>query len=135
MDEIDHNVTLINDLDRENPIVRTFTRFESNVNELLNELKLANVELATHLVKANPQINNDESYKTDKKFVNEQLFSACKAIDDYTELLNSKGIPYPPNVKPEASSGDLAAILNNLVTSQDKNALAQNNFMTTLDKN
>ena len=132
LDEIDRNVTLIKDLDRENPIARTFTRFESNVNELLNKLKLANVELATHLVKANPQINNDESYKTDKKIVNEQLFSACNAMDDYIELLNSKGIPYPPDVKPVTSSTDLATILNNLVTSHDKNAAAHADLSKTL---
>ena len=132
LDEIDRNVTLINDLDRENPIVRTFTRFEYNVNKSLDELKLANVELDTHLVKSNPDINNDESYKIDQKIVREQVFSACKAIDDYTELLNSKNIPYPPDVKPVTSSGELAAILNNLVISQDKNAAAHADLSKTL---
>ena len=126
--EINSNVTLIKELDRENPIVRPFIRFESNINDLLNDLKLANVELTTHLVKANAQIHNDESFITDKKLVNEQVFSACKAIDEYTQLLNSKGIQYPPDVKPVTSSGDLAAVLTTLdknittlVASQNKN--------------
>ena len=44
--EIDLNVNLIKDLDQDNPIARTFNRLESNVNELLDQLKLANVELA-----------------------------------------------------------------------------------------
>ena len=87
-------------------------------------MKLVNVELINHLENANPLIHNDESYKIDQKSVNEQVFSACKAIDEYTQLLNSKGIQYPPDVKPVTSSGDLAAILNTLVASQDKNAVA-----------
>ena len=87
------------------------------------------------LDKANPDIDNDESYKADQKLVREQQFLLFKVIDEYTELLHSKKIPYPPDVKPVTSSGDLAAILNNLVASQDKNALAQDKIITTLDKN
>ena len=141
LNEIKRNVSLIKELDQENPIARTFNRVETNVNESLNKLKLANIDLDTYLVKSNPDIYNDESYKIDQKSVNEQFFEACNTMDDYIKLLNSKGTTYPPDVKPECS-GDLAAILtsqdkilNTLVTSQDKNAVAQNKLMTTLDKN
>ena len=133
--EIGRNVLLIKDLDQENPNSRTFNRLESNANKSLEELKLGNRELNIQLHKANPDIDNDESYKADQKLVREQQFSLFKVIDEYTELLHSKKIPYPPDVKPVTSSGDLAAILNNLVASQDKNALAQDKIMTTLDKN
>ena len=137
--EINTNVTLIKELDQENPIVRTFTRLESNVNDLLNDFKLANLELSTHLAKANPQIHNEESYMADTILVKDQLFSAFKAMEDYIQLLNSKGITYPPEVKPTSSSPDLAAILTSqgkiltaLVASQDKNAAAQADLSKTL---
>ena len=97
---------MIKELDQENPNSRTFNRLELKNKELLDDLKLANVELNTHLLKANPQIDNDESYKSDQKLIRDQLFLSFSVIDDYTELLNSKGIPYPPEVKPVTSLGD-----------------------------
>ena len=119
---------MIKDLDRENPIARIFTRFETNVNESLIKLKSANFDLNTNLTKSNPDIDNDESYKIDQKSIRDQVFLACNTMDDYIQLLNSKGIPYPPDVKPVSSSGDMAAILTSqdriltaLVASQDKN--------------
>ena len=137
--EINLNVTLIKDLDRDSPIAMTFTRFETNVNESLIKLKSANFDLNTNLTKSNPDIDNDASYKSDQKSIRDQVFLACNTVEDYIELLNSKGIPYPPDVKPESSSGDLAAILtsqekilNNLVTSQDKNAAAHADLSKTL---
>ena len=63
LDEIGRNVLLIKELDRENPNSRTFHRLESDANKLLDELKLADRELFIKLVKANPDINNDEFYK------------------------------------------------------------------------
>ena len=53
-------------------------------------------------------------------------------IDKYTQLLHSKGIQYPPDVKPDISSGDLAASLYNLVENLDKNMTA---VVTKQDKN
>ena len=56
-------------------------------------------------------------------------------MDDYIELLHSKGITYP-DVKPVTNSGDLAAILNNLVASQEKNvADLSKNLVASQDKN
>ena len=54
-------------------------------------------------------------------------FSLFNAIEDYIQLLHSKGISYPSEVKPVTSSGDLSASLSNLVESQNK-------IITTLDK-
>ena len=99
LSELDLNVNLIKDLDQDSPNARTFNKLESNVDKLLEQLKSANLELATHLAKANPQINNEESYITDQKLVKEQLFSAFKATEDYIALLNSKDITYPPRRK------------------------------------
>ena len=128
LSEIGQNILMIKELDQENPNSRTFNRLELKNKELLDDLKLANVELNTHLLKANPQIDNDESYKSDQKLIRDQLFLSFSVIDDYTELLNSKGISCPLDVKPESSSGDLAAVLTTLdknltalVASQDKN--------------
>ena len=98
--EISQNVLLIKDLDQENPNSRTFNRLESNANKSIDELKLANRELNIQLHKANPDIDNDESYKADQKLVREQQFLLFKVIDEYTELLHSKKIPYPPDVNP-----------------------------------
>ena len=142
LNEISQNVLSIKELDQENPNSMTFNRLESNANKSLDELKLAIQELYILLDKANPDIVNDESYIADQKLVREQQFSLFNVIDEYIQLLYSKEIPYPPEVKPVTSSGDLAAILNNLVASQnslvasqDKNAVAQDKIMTTLDKN
>ena len=128
LEEISRNVNLIKDLDQENPNGRTFNRLESNANKSIDELKLASRELDMLLIRANLNFNDDESYKADQKLVRKQQFLLFDEIDKYTQLLHSKDIPYPPDVKPVTSSGDLAASLNNLVESQ-------NRIMTTLDKN
>ena len=133
--DITDKVQMINDLDKLSPKSRIFSRYETDANESLSELKAAIEDLYILLHKANPDIDNDESYKADLKLVSEQQLLLYKVMDDYIELLHSKGITYPPDIKPVSSSGDLAAILNNLVASQDKNAVAQDKIMTTLDKN
>ena len=65
--ELSQNVLLIKELDQENPNSRTFNRLESNANKLLDELKLVNGELDIQLIKANPDINNDDSHKIGSK--------------------------------------------------------------------
>ena len=56
------------------------------------------------------------------------------AISDYTEFLNNKGLKYPPDIKPVDTKGDLDKILAALVSSQDKQVLAQNKCMDKLVK-
>ena len=82
LEEISRNVLLIKDLDQANPNSRTFNRLESNANKSLDELKLANRELEIRLHKVNPDINNDESYIADQKFVRKQQFSLIIVIED-----------------------------------------------------
>ena len=108
---------MINDLDKLSPKSRIFSRYETDANESLSELKAAIEDLYILLHKANPDIDNDEFYKADLKLVREQQFLLFKVIDDYIELLQSKSIPYPPDVKPVTGSGNLAALL----ASQEKN--------------
>ena len=145
LDQLKQNELLIKDLDQDTPNARTFTRLESNANKALEEWKVADRDLSIQLLNANPDIKNDKSYMADQKLARDQQFSLINVIDDYIELLNSKGILYPPD-KPESSSGDLAAvlttldksavaqekILNTLVASQDKNAAAQADLSKTL---
>ena len=135
IDEISQKILSIKALDQENPSSGTFNRLETNANKSLEELKVANRDLEIQLYNINPNINDDESYIADKNLVRDKEFSLFNAMEDYIKLLHSKEISYPPEAKPVTSSGDLAAILNNLVASQDKNALAQDKIITTLDKN
>ena len=65
-----------------------------------------------------------------------------EAIEKYIQLLHSKGISYPPEVKPVTGSADLSDVLNNIVASQNslaasqnKNAITQDRIFPTLDKN
>ena len=149
LDEIYKNVLSIEKLDQETPNVRTFDRLETNANKSLEELKLAKRELYILLEQANHDIKDDEEYIADQKLVLDNEFALLNAIEDYIQLLHSKEIVYPPEVKPEIGLCDLSAILSNLVTSQnklaeaqdknaqaqDKNAQAQDKMINTLDKN
>ena len=126
LEEISRNVLSIKDLDRVNLNSRTFNRLESFASKSLEELRLANRELDVLLMKANPNVIDDKSYKSDQKMVRERQFSLLDEIDKYTQLLHSKSIPYPPDVKPETSSGDLAASLSKLIESQNNLVESQN---------
>ena len=94
------------------------------------------------LEQANHNIKDDEEYIADKTRIIDKEFSLINAIENHITLLNSKGIKYPPEDKPETLPANLSDILNNLVTSQnniaqaqDKNAQAQDKMINTLDKN
>ena len=66
------------------------------------------------------------------KYDRGQHFSLCNAIADYTNFLNDKGITYPPEIKPADMSGDLAALVTNLLEAQDKK---QDKLLNTLVAN
>ena len=123
--DISQKVLLIQELDQEKPNSRTFGRLESNANKSLDELKLAIRDLDILLTKENSDISNDKSYIADQITVRTQEFSLINVIEDYIQLLHSKEISYLPEVKPVTSSGDLSAILNNLVASQNNLAASQ----------
>ena len=132
--DIGHNLKTIKDLDEENPNARVFSRVESDAEKSFDVLKAASKELNRLLFDANPDIENDESYLADLKAQRAQHIELCNAIDDYIEILNIKGIKYPSDAKPVVTSGDLDNILATLVSSQDKQVLAQNKCMDKLVK-
>ena len=57
--ELSRKALSIDELDKETPNVRTFTRLESNANKSLEELKVANRELDILLYKTNPDFRNE----------------------------------------------------------------------------
>ena len=123
--ELDNIRKAIGDLDRDSPNARTFCRIESSATESLEELKGATSELDYFLFKANPDITSDEDYEADKKFNRNCQFKLYNAIDNYTDLLKEKEIPYPPDKAqvPAPNPGDLADVLAQLVKCQtDSNA-------------
>ena len=107
-------------LDQETPNARTFERLETKATKSLEELKLAKRELYILLEQANHDIKDDEEYIADQKLGLDNEFALLNAIEDYIQLLNSKGIKYPPEVKPETLPANLSVILNNLVASKPK---------------
>ena len=117
--ELSRKALSIDELDKVTPNVRTFERLETNANNSLDELKIINTELDLLLVNENPDISNDESYIADQKQLRKQEFLLFNAIENYIQLLNSKGIEYPPEVKPVTGSVDLSDILKNLIAPQN----------------
>ena len=109
--DVDDNCKLINDLNVETPNLRVFSMYEANAKSFLETLKAASKDLDILVLKANPQMADDEIYKSDRKSARDHIFKLCNAIGDYTQVLNDKGITYPPEVKPADSSGDFAALI------------------------
>ena len=96
--EINNKALSIDELDKENPNVRTFERLETNANKSLEKLKLASSELNIILENENPDIANEESYIADQKQLRKQEFLLFNAIENYIGLLHSKSIEYPPKL-------------------------------------
>ena len=117
LNDMYEKVLSIERLDRVTPNVRTFERQEVSANKSLEELKLIKRELYILLEDANQDIKDDEGYIADQKLVIDNEFALINAIEDYVQLLHSKGIEYPPEVKPVTGSIDLSDILNNLIAS------------------
>merc|ERR1712240_977814 len=83
------------------------------------------------LYKGNPDVKADDEYVADKKLTRDAEFKLFNAIDEYIDILTTKGIKYPPvmgNVPP-ASPTDLSHILAQLVQCQTDNAKATSNQM------
>ena len=94
LNDIYEKVLSIERLDKETPNVKTFQRLETNATKCLEELKLAKRELYITLEQANHDIKDDEEYIADQKLVIDNEFALINAIEDYVQLLNSKGIKY-----------------------------------------
>ena len=142
LNDMYEKVLSIERLDRVTPNVRTFERQEVSANKSLEELKLIKRELYILLEDANQDIKDDQEYIADQKLVIDNEFALINAIDEYVQLLHSKDIEYPPEVKPVTGSVDLSDVLNNLIASQNslaasqnKNAITQDRILSTLDKN
>ena len=84
--ELNRKVLNIDELDKETPNVRTFSRLETNANKSLDELKLINSELDILLANENHDISNDESYIADQKQLRKQEFLLFNAIENYIEV-------------------------------------------------
>ena len=90
LEQIIKKVLSIKDLDQENLNSRTFNRLESNANKLLDDWKLADRELIIQLVNANPDINNDESYKADQKLPESNSFCYLRSLMSIPSCFTAK---------------------------------------------
>ena len=125
---LENKVDKLDGLDKENPNLRIFTRIEAESNDALMKLEKANKALIHSLLKHNPDIKSDQSYKDDQKNVRDVDFKCINAIESYIQVLNDKGITYPPESKPNSTFSDVAQVLqettkmtNQLLTRQDEN--------------
>ena len=116
--DINRNVQLVNDLDKDSPNIRVFTRIDNSASESLQKLKDALCDLDFLLHEANPEIETDEEYIADQKHVRDSQFGLFQVIDDYSDTLNNAGIKYPPEVIPAKAPADLADVLAQLAQSQ-----------------
>ncbi|CAL4131185.1 unnamed protein product, partial [Meganyctiphanes norvegica] len=126
--ELDSKFQMLNELDTNKPSIRIFSRIEGEVNEALHTLEKTNSAFISSLVKANPEIKLEDSFKEDQKYIRNEQFKCINAIEAYTELLTVKGINYPSDSKSGLDPSDLADILkqttqltNKLITKQDEN--------------
>ena len=108
---IDNEVQMIDELDKDNPNSRIFSRIERETNETLHTLKKSNSALVASLVKANPDIRLDDSFLKDQKQIRGEQFKCIKAIESYIKHFADKGITYPLDSKPDSAPSDLASIL------------------------
>ena len=72
--DIDRNVQLVNDLDKDSPNIRVFTRIDNSASESLQKLKDVLCDLDLLLHEANPEIETDEEYIADQKHIRESQF-------------------------------------------------------------
>ena len=126
--KLDSKFQMLNELDTNKPSTRIFSRIECEVNEALHTLEKTNSTFISSLVKANSEIELEDSFKEDQKYIRSEQFKCLNAIEAYIELLTTKGINYPSDSKSGSEPSDLADILkqttqltNKLITKQDEN--------------
>ena len=108
---VENKVQKIKELEPDNPNPRIFTRIEQEANDALQILEKANSALVTSLIKVNPNINLEESFQKDQKYVRGEEFKCINAIEGYIKHFADKGIMYPLDSKPDSTPSDLASIL------------------------
>ena len=117
--DIIRNIQLVNDLDKDSPNIRVFTRIDNSASESLQKLKDTLCDLDLLLHEANPEIETDEEYIADQRHVRESQFCLFQAIDGYSDILNGAGIKYPPEAIPAKAPADLSEVLDALVKCQN----------------
>ena len=125
LDTIQGELRKIGKLDTENPNSRVFQMIQNSADQAIAELKVASRELKLLLIDQNPNISEDSEYKKDCKNEADINLALYNEIDKYINILTDKGIAYPPDAAPKASSGDLADILSALVQTQSNLVKAQ----------
>ena len=115
----------IDKLDRESPNARVFQKVETSADRALAELEAASKSLNLLLIVQNPNISEDKEYIKECSNDADLELALYNDIDKYINILTAKGIDYPPDVAPQADSGNLAGILSALVKAQTDNVKAQ----------
>ena len=128
--DLNNKLQMIASLSTENPNSRVFSRVEEETNEDLVNLKKANRALISILLKGNPNIESDDSFKSDQKDIRDVQFKCISDLEAYTKLLEGKGLilPHDPNQGSAQSQIDLSKVLNHsttltnqLICKQDEN--------------
>ena len=101
---VDTNVQKITKLDQVNPNARTFSRLEQAALKSIDTLNAAIDNLNSLLLQANPEIVTDVNYLSDRDYNMNVESCLHSVIDTYIELLDTKGINYPPEIKPSTGS-------------------------------
>ena len=128
--DLNNKLQMIASLSTENPNSRVFSRVEEETNEDLVNLKKANRALISILLKGNPNIESDDSFKSDQKDIRDVQFKCISDLEAYTKLLEGKGLilPHDPNQGSAHSQIVLSKVLNHsttltnqLISKQDEN--------------
>ena len=93
--KLDSEYQMLIELDTNTPSLRIFSRIECEVNEALHTLEKINSSFISSLVKASPEIELEESFKEDQKYIRSQQFKCINAIEAYILVLTEKGINIP----------------------------------------
>ena len=136
---VDTNVQKISKLDQVNPNARTFSRLEQAALKSIDTLNAAVDNLNSLLLQVNPEIVSDVNYLSDRSYNMNVESCLHSVIDNYIELLDTKGINYPPDVKPSTNQNDsLTEVLKTIATEntkRDKQLAEQNKQITDLISN
>ena len=136
---VDTNVQKISKLDQVNPNARTFSRLEQAALKSIDTLNAAVDNLNSLLLQVNPEIVSDVNYLSDRSYNMNVESCLHSVIDNYIELLDTKGINYPPDVKPSTNQNDsLTEVLKTIATEntkRDKQLAEQNKQITVLISN
>ncbi|CAL4142979.1 unnamed protein product, partial [Meganyctiphanes norvegica] len=118
-------IAMLNDLDKDSPNLRRFSLMEKDADTEMVTLKGANLALAGLLLKSNPAIISDESYKRNQTEYRDTLFECVDAIEDYRKILLEKGIiAGTEDTKPDSGNiNDMTNTLAQILKIQNESSL------------